>query len=124
MYCVILLRTFVFFLFFQMLTQKMVRILVSLLWAIPFGIILVLFSSIEGNAFRSDNCQIVNFLMEFPFRAIYSCLILIPTCLILLIYTYFHILLWHKRDVTKSTVSKQNIRAAKTTLLIMVSLEK
>ena len=104
-----------------MLTQKMVRIMVHLLWAIPFGIILVLFSSIEGNAFRSDNCQTHDFLMEFPFRAIYSCLILVPTCLILLIYAYFHILLWHKRDITKSTVSKQNIRAAKTTLLIMVS---
>ena len=28
-------------------------------------------------------------------------------------------LLWYKRDVSKNTVSKQNIRAAKTTLLIM-----
>ena len=39
--------------------------------------------------------------------------------LILMIYGYFHMLLWYKRDVSKNTVSKQNIRAAKTTLLIM-----
>jgi hypothetical protein len=60
-----------------------------------------------------------DFLLNLPFRAIFSSLILIPTALILAIYAYFHILLWNKRDISKSTVSKQNIRAAKTTFLIM-----
>ena len=101
------------------MTQCLARRLVILLWIVPFGCIILTFSSISGEAFLSENCAGHDFLQKFPFRAAYSSIILFPTALIFIIYGYFHILLWYKRDITKSTVSKQNIRAAKTTLLIM-----
>ena len=57
--------------------------------------------------------------MDIRFRSIYSSLILLPLASILILYSYFHVLLWKRRDINKTTVSKQNIKAAKTTLLIM-----
>ena len=102
------------------MNQRMTRILVFLLWTIPFALILVTFTAFPGQGFLSKNCDVHNFLMELPFRAVYCSLIIFPNALILIIYVYFHILLWYKRDISKSTVSRQNIRAAKTTLLIMV----
>ena len=102
------------------MNQRMARILVIFLWTIPFTLILVTFTAFPGQGFLSKNCDVHNFLMELPFRAVYSSLILFPIALIIIIYVYFHILLWYKRDISKSTVSRQNIRAAKTTLLIMV----
>merc|ERR1711981_1093412 len=105
--------------FKKVMTQCLARRLVILLWIVPFGCIILTFSSISGEAFLSENCAGHDFLQKFPFRAAYSSIILFPTALIFIIYGYFHILLWYKRDITKSTVSMQNIRAAKTTLLIM-----
>ena len=91
----------------------------TFLWIIPFTLVLIVFSSISGQGFLSNECWEHDFLENLAFRAVYSSLILIPTLLILVIYGYFHYLLWVKRDVSKSTVSRQNIKAAKTTLLIM-----
>ena len=39
----------------------------------------------------------------------------------MVIYALFHTLLWVKRDISKSSISKQNIKAAKTTLIIMLT---
>lgn len=104
---------------FQVMTQRFSRNVVMVLWAIPFAFILLLFSTLSGQGFQSRDCGGHAFLGSLPFRATYSSLILLPTIAILGIYAYFHSLLWRKRDVSKSCVSRQNIRAARTTFLIM-----
>lgn len=101
------------------MTQKMAKLSVCLIWIVPFAVILVLFSSISGQGFRSDNCEDHDFLSSYNFRVIFSSLILIPTLLIIIIYALFHSILWGKRDIRQSTISKQNIKAAKTTLMIL-----
>lgn len=101
------------------MTQKMARLFVCLLWTIPFVVILALFSSMNDQGFQSKNCERHDFLSSYSFRVIFSCLILIPTLLIMIIYALFHSILWGKRDIRQSAISKQNIKAAKTTLMIL-----
>ena len=54
------------------------------------------------------------------FRAVYSTVIIVPTALILILYGHFHVILW-RRDVTKNSISRQNVRAARITFLIMLT---
>ena len=106
------------------MTQKTTGLAIFVLWATPSSLILILFSSIKGQGFLSEECGVHDFLLAMPFRAVYSSLIIVPTILILAIYAYFHYLLWRKRrDFYKQAagISRQNIKAAKTTLLIMMT---
>lgn len=103
------------------MTQKVARISTITIWLVPFVVILVLFSSMPGQGFLSDGCTNHAFLTKFTFRMIYSSLILVPTLFILLTYFWFHKTLWGKRDVSKTAISKQNIKAAKTTLMIILT---
>lgn len=92
-----------------------------LLWLLPLTGILLSFSLIPEQGFRSENCSNYIFLAEMPFRAAFSTLIIVPTGGILLLYLYFHSLLWRRRDVSKSSISRQNIRAARITFLIILT---
>ena len=105
--------------FADFMTQKVARSMVLLLWIIPFSIIPIYFWSIPNQGFQSANCSDQTFLMKSPFRIVYSSLIIVPTGLIMGIYVLFHWVLWMKRDISKSSISKQNIKAAQTTLIIM-----
>ena len=62
--------------FAELMTVKVARGIVFLLWLIPFGIIPIYFSSIPGQGFQSENCNDHTFLMKSPFRIVYSSLII------------------------------------------------
>ncbi len=112
--------------FKEYLTLRACRILVLLLWAIPLVGIKVTFMAIPGQGFQRDNttgehCTKFHFLSAMPFRAAYSTFIIVPTAAIIFLYLFFHSMLWRRRDVTKSSISRQNIRAARVTFLIILT---
>jgi hypothetical protein len=105
----------------QHMTLRVARVIVVLLWLLPLLGILIPFCVIPGQGFRSEGCETYEFLAEMPFRAAFSAVIVLPTATILVLYIYFHSLLWRRRDISKSSVSRQNIRAARITFLIMLT---
>ena len=107
--------------FKEYLTLRTARVIILLLWFVPLFGILLTFFAIPGQGFRSDGCTSYSFLAAMPFRAAYSTLIIVPTAIILLLYLRFHTLLWRRRDVSKSSISRQNIRAARVTFLIILT---
>ncbi|TRY70150.1 hypothetical protein TCAL_11423 [Tigriopus californicus] len=104
--------------FKEFLTQTVAKTSVCILWFVPFAGILVSFSALPEQGFRSQNCEEHQFLSEITFRSVFSGLIVFPTIAILLLYGYFHSILW-QRQTSVSSISRQNIRASKITFLIM-----
>ena len=113
---------YIHFSLFQHLTLRACRWLVVFLWLLPTLGILSPFLFVPGQGVQSPNCSNYSFLGRLPFRATFSTLIVAPTAAILVLYLHFHCLLWRRRDVSRSSsVSRQNIRAARVTFLIMLT---
>jgi hypothetical protein len=94
----------------QQMTLRVSRTIVILLWLLPTASILSTFAAIPGQGFQSDKCQTYLFLGRIPFRATFSALIVLPTLTIIVLYSYFHILLWKRKDISRTSASRQNIR--------------
>ena len=116
-------------------------ICVSLLWLLPLLLMFVIFSSQPSQLLRSVSCSQHSALHSPVFRAGFTSAIFLPVTLIILTYLYFyHILSRRTRyqgllhteseseysDVCRlstitTAIQKQNMRAARITLLILFS---
>eukprot|EP00094_Tigriopus_californicus_P002916 TCALIF_02812-PA protein Name:"Protein of unknown function" AED:0.19 eAED:0.19 QI:0/0.5/0/0.66/0.5/0.66/3/0/381 len=106
--------------FKEFLTLKVARLCVFALWVFPLSGMLIVFSVVPQQGFRSHKCSDHSALQDIWFRFIFSSFILIPTILIVFLYCTFLYIIW-RRDISMNSICRQNIRASKITFLIMLT---
>ena len=97
--------------------------LILVMWSVPLAVLVTVFSSFPDQLFSSEYCADISLLQTRTFRAFFVAAIFTPLAIIITTYFLFYHLLSKRSKLSRSnrTIQRQNRRAARITLLILLS---
>ncbi|CAL4204579.1 unnamed protein product, partial [Meganyctiphanes norvegica] len=84
----------------SIMTPAKLKILIALLWTLPFSGLYISFGSVPGQGYQSPHCSNCHFYINgITFRIVWAVLIFLPMIVIALVYAHiFHILRHRGKD--------------------------